>query len=125
MTSQLGLPLCETARKKKKKKKGKKNGEKGGFGFWVGCQTHDAGRHTHLGKHISAHLFAILTMLKTRPTLVLATIALAIVSSCYGQETPPHLSQAWQAMSTGDGLPKEIGKDLTYTRAAKKEQIHA
>ena len=59
-------------------------------------------------------------MLKTRPTLVLATIALAIVSSCYGQETPPHLSQAWQAMSTGDGLPKEIGKESYIYEGCKE-----
>ena len=59
-------------------------------------------------------------MLKARSTLVLATIALAIVSSCYGQETPPHLSQAWQAESTGDGLPKEIGKESYIYEGCKE-----
>merc|ERR1711871_1215994 len=50
-------------------------------------------------------------VMKTYAFVALSTVTAVLAAPSNGDPTPPHLSQAWIAQSSGDGLPNTIGKE--------------
>ena len=48
------------------------------------------------------------------------TCTLALLVCTAVAQQPPHLSQAWVAMSTGDGLPNEVGQESYLYEGCKE-----
>merc|ERR1719454_406596 len=51
-------------------------------------------------------------------------LAIAVPLSLGQAPSQPHLSQAWTAMSSGDGLPGQIGKESYYYSEDGKFRAH-